>query len=65
VHSAFGLYGVIACSVTRRTREIGVRMALVARRSPIHRMVLGDASRLTPIGIAGTSGNKQLIAGLN
>jgi predicted permease len=51
--SAVGLYGVIAYSVSRRTREIGVRMALGAHRSSLHRMVLADASRLAGIGIAG------------
>lgn len=46
-----GLYGVIAYSVSQRTREIGVRMALGAQRATIYKMVLGQAGWLSGIGI--------------
>ncbi|MEK6397331.1 MAG: FtsX-like permease family protein, partial [Terriglobus sp.] len=48
---AVGLYGVISYSISLRTREIGVRMALGARRESIYAMVLREASRLSVTGI--------------
>jgi ABC-type antimicrobial peptide transport system permease subunit len=49
--TAVGLYGVIACSTGRRTREIGIRMSLGARRATVVWMVLRDCLVLVVVGI--------------
>jgi predicted permease len=50
--ASVGLYGVISHSVSRRTREVGIRMALGAERGQVLRMILGEGGRLALVGIA-------------
>jgi ABC-type antimicrobial peptide transport system permease subunit len=52
VLAAIGLYGVVACSVAQRTHEIGVRMAVGAQPQDVTWMFLGEALRLTAVGVA-------------
>jgi predicted permease len=52
VLAAVGIYGVIACNVTQRTAEIGVRIALGASTHDIFRLILRSAGVLVGVGLA-------------
>ena len=51
--SAIGIYGVLSYLVSRRTREIGIRVAIGARRPDVIRMILGSGLSLALVGITG------------
>jgi putative ABC transport system permease protein len=65
--ACLGVYGVLAYTVGRRAREIGVRMALGARPTDVTRLVVGEGAVLAALGVAGglllSTGVARMLAG--
>jgi len=51
VLASVGIYGVMACSVTQRTRELGIRVALGAKRRDILNLILAQRGKMAALGI--------------
>ncbi|MGH9710627.1 MAG: FtsX-like permease family protein, partial [Candidatus Acidiferrales bacterium] len=50
--ATIGLYGLISYSVSQRTRELGIRIALGAQERDVMRLIMGQGARLALIGVA-------------
>jgi ABC-type antimicrobial peptide transport system permease subunit len=66
--ACLGIYGVLSFAVVRRTREIGIRVALGAQRRDVHSLVIGKGLKLvlagSLIGLAGASAATRFVSNL-
>ena len=50
--ASLGIYGVMACAVTQRTKEIGIRMTMGAQRRDVLQIILAQSMRPVAVGVA-------------